>query len=67
MVNVPTRLQGLPALVAGNTRMLGLWDVYDSCERQGSLGTAIRQPPVNDLAALKRRCPKLRLLAYNGG
>ena len=46
---------------------LGLWDVYASCEREGSLDTAIRQPQVNDLAGQLRRCPDLRLIAHNGG
>ena len=46
---------------------LGLWDVYASCERQGSLDSAIRQPQVNDLAGLLRHCPALRLIAHNGG
>ncbi len=48
-------------------RGLGLWDVYDSCERQGSLDSAIRQPQVNDFAALKARCPQLQAVAHNGG
>ncbi|MET1116818.1 MAG: DNA-deoxyinosine glycosylase [Comamonas sp.] len=47
-------------------RGLGLWDVYDSCERVGSLDAAIRQPQVNDFAALRAHCPQLRLLAHNG-
>lgn len=46
---------------------LGLWDVYASCEREGSLDTAIRQPQVNDLAKLRHQCPELRLIAHNGG
>lgn len=46
---------------------LGLWDVYASCERVGSLDSAIRAPQVNDLDELKRRCPKLQLIAHNGG
>jgi hypoxanthine-DNA glycosylase len=46
---------------------LGLWDVYASCEREGSLDSAIRVPQVNDLADLKRRCPHLQLIAHNGG
>ena len=46
---------------------LGLWDVYASCERQGSLDTAIRHPVVNDFAALAARCPSLRAIAHNGG
>ena len=47
-------------------RGLGLWDVYDSCEREGSLDAAIRRPEVNDFAALRMRCPQLRVLAHNG-
>ncbi|MDP1527951.1 MAG: DNA-deoxyinosine glycosylase [Rhodoferax sp.] len=46
---------------------LGLWDVYASCERKGSLDSAIREPQVNDLAGLLARCPELRLMAHNGG
>ena len=46
---------------------LGLWDVYASCERVGSLDSAIQLPLVNDLAALARRCPQLRVIAHNGG
>lgn len=46
---------------------LGLWDVYASCEREGSLDTAIKHPQVNDLASLRQRCPQLRVIAHNGG
>jgi hypoxanthine-DNA glycosylase len=48
-------------------RGLGVWDVYASCEREGSLDTAIRQPQVNDFVGLARRCPQLRVIAHNGG
>lgn len=48
-------------------RGLGIWDVYASCEREGSLDSAIRNAEVNDFAALRRRCPQLRLIAHNGG
>ena len=48
-------------------RGLGLWDVYDSCQRSGSLDSAIRQPQVNDFAALQLRCPLLHAVAHNGG
>lgn len=46
---------------------LGLWDVYASCERKGSLDTAIRTPQVNDLSELVRGCPQLCVIAHNGG
>lgn len=46
---------------------LGLWDVYASCERSGSLDSAIQQPQANDLAGLVQRCPQLQVIAHNGG
>lgn len=46
---------------------LGCWDVYASCERQGSLDSAIRHAQLNDLASLKVRCPQLQAIAHNGG
>ena len=46
---------------------LGVWDVYASCERQGSLDAAIRKPEVNDFARLLTLCPQLRAIAHNGG
>ena len=48
-------------------RGLGVWDVYASCRREGSLDSAIEQPVLNDLAGLKRRAPRLRAVAHNGG
>ena len=46
---------------------IGLWDVYASCERSGSLDSAIQQPLANDLAGLMQRCPQLQVIAHNGG
>lgn len=60
-LDYPQRLQQL------RRHGLGLWDVYASCEREGSLDSAIRQPQVNDLAGLRQRCPGLRAVAHNGG
>jgi hypoxanthine-DNA glycosylase len=48
-------------------RGLGIWDVYASCRRQGSLDSAIEAPEPNDLAGLLRRAPGLVALAHNGG
>ena len=45
---------------------LGLWDVYASCEREGSLDAKIRKAEVNDFAALRLRCPRLQAVAHNG-
>ena len=49
-----------------SARGLGLWDVYASCERVGSLDSAIRSAVLNDLASLKQRAPQLQAMAHNG-
>ncbi|MBK5207671.1 MAG: DNA-deoxyinosine glycosylase [Polaromonas sp.] len=49
------------------SKELGLWDVYASCEREGSLDSAIRHPVVNDFAAVRRLCPELQAIVHNGG
>ena len=46
---------------------LGLWDVYATCERKGSLDSRIRCPVLNDLASLNKLCPNLAAIAHNGG
>ena len=46
---------------------LGLWDVYASCRREGSLDSAIEAPVLNDLAGLKQRAPGLCAVVHNGG
>jgi hypoxanthine-DNA glycosylase len=48
-------------------RGVGLWDVYESCEREGSLDTSIRNARVNDFARLRAACPQLAAVAHNGG
>ena len=46
-------------------RGLGVWDVYASCEREGSLDSAIRNAVPNDIGAL--HLPELQAIAHNGG
>ena len=46
-------------------RGLGVWDVYASCERSGSLDSAIRNAVPNNIAALQ--LPQLAAIAHNGG
>ena len=48
-------------------RGLGLWDVYATCEREGSLDARIRRAQLNDFAGLADRCPSLEAIAHNGG
>lgn len=44
----------------------GLWDVLGECERQGSLDCAIRKAGANDFARLRRLCPALHTVGFNG-
>jgi hypoxanthine-DNA glycosylase len=48
-------------------RGLGIWDVYASCRREGSLDSAIEDAELNDLGSLRRRAPGLQAVAHNGG
>jgi len=43
-----------------------LWDVLQSCERQGSLDSAIKQPQANDFSALAKQYPSIEAVAFNG-
>lgn len=52
---------------AVSRRGLAVWDVYASCQREGSLDADIRQAAPNDLQALVKRLPQLRAIAHNGG
>jgi hypoxanthine-DNA glycosylase len=48
-------------------RGLGVWDVYASCKREGSLDQAIEGAVFNDFASLQKQAPRLRHIAHNGG
>ena len=54
-------------LAEAKARGLGIWDVYASCEREGSLDQAIAEAEYNDFASLSRRAPALAAVAHNGG
>jgi hypoxanthine-DNA glycosylase len=62
LTNVPyeTKIQTLLA------RRIGLWDVYRSCLRLGSMDKGISCERINDFAVLKILFPKLRLVCFNG-
>lgn len=48
-------------------RGLGIWDVYASCRREGSLDSAIEAAQPNDLPGLVKGLTQLRAIAHNGG
>jgi TDG/mug DNA glycosylase family protein len=47
-------------------RCIALWDVLSSCDRQGSLDAAIRNPLPNAIAPLLARQPQIRFIFFNG-
>jgi hypoxanthine-DNA glycosylase len=54
-------------LQALRQRGVGVWDVYASCLREGSLDQAIEDAELNDFSALRRQAPQLTHIAHNGG
>jgi hypoxanthine-DNA glycosylase len=45
---------------------IALWDAVATCQREGSLDSAIRGAQPSDLPTLVSRLPQLRLIACNG-
>lgn len=45
---------------------IALWDTVGSCERAGSLDSAIREPVANDFQFLFRNCPDIGHIFFNG-
>lgn len=48
------------------SNQIGLWDVIQSCERKGSLDSAIRNEVPNDFAKLFDQYPAIVLVLFNG-
>lgn len=61
-MDYPARLRQLQA------HRIALWDVLKSCQRSGSLDTAIvaESIQVNDFESLFNRCPKIERIVFNG-
>ncbi len=53
-------------LAAVQAAGIAIWDVFASCERAGSLDSAIREARPNDLGALRREAPALGRVCFNG-
>jgi double-stranded uracil-DNA glycosylase len=54
-------------VAALTARRVAVWDVLQSCEREGSLDTAIRAELPNDFAAFFAAHPGIRRIGLNGG
>lgn len=46
---------------------IALWDVLDSCERQGSLDSNIKNAHYSDIIGLLEAYPKIKTIITNGG
>lgn len=45
---------------------IGLWDVFKESIRKGSLDSEIKNEELNDFSILKKECPNLKLICFNG-
>lgn len=45
---------------------IALWDVLASCDREGSLDSAIREPKFNNLKSFCKKNPKVSFIVLNG-
>ena len=45
---------------------IGLWDVFESCARLGSLDSSIKRGKMNDFQKLQEAYPNLKKLCFNG-
>jgi TDG/mug DNA glycosylase family protein len=67
VVDQPLKEMDYPArLAAVQAAGIAIWDVFASCERAGSLDSAIREARPNDLGALRTVAPVLRRICFNG-
>lgn len=46
---------------------IALWDSLDTCDRDGSLDSAIKNEQGNDFTALLAKYPKIKTICFNGG
>ncbi len=46
---------------------IALWDVVDSCLREGSMDAAIKEAMVNDFPALLKKYPRIKVIFCDSG
>ncbi len=46
---------------------IALWDAIDTCDREGSLDSDIRNVKANDFTAFLKKWPTIRTIGLNGG
>lgn len=48
-------------------KRVGVWDIFQSCYREGSLDTNIKEGLINDFIGLFKQYPDIRYVVFNGG
>lgn len=68
LLNVPTDAEYRARIDALRAHRIALWDVLDSCYREGSLDSAIRQSRLrtNDFAQFLEQHPRIDTVFFNG-
>ena len=67
VIGQPLPAMDYPARIAAvQAAGIAIWDVYASCDRAGSLDSAIQNAVPNPLATLKESAPALRRICFNG-
>ena len=46
-------------------KQIGLWDMIESCEIDASRDNSIKNPKYNNIAALMKKCPNLKYIAFS--
>jgi hypoxanthine-DNA glycosylase len=67
ILGVPAVLPYAQRLAALKENHIALWDVLQSCQRQGSLDGAIKEEVPNDFESLFSCYPDIRKVILNGG
>ena len=66
ILGIPAALPYAQRLQRVTARGVALWEVLASCERAGSLDTAIRNATPNDFESLFKAYPRLVAVLFNG-
>ena len=61
-----TEMDYAARIAAAQAAGIAIWDVFASCERNGSLDSAIRNAVTNDLVTLRKSALAIRRVCFNG-
>lgn len=64
-VELPSDYDAKLALI--KNERIGLWDTIETCERHGSLDSAIKKEVPNNFQILFKKYPNIRRVLFNGG